>query len=204
MRGDFKDAKALLDLAAKMLNPLDNDIDGQRDQPRRVIDGFKDQRRRYHFYRGSRALHTNEPKESLLQFEKFWIMLRDEVIEPPRGRFRYLGLPWNETYQSMLRDSPEDVPQKDIQYVGMAWNELGNAYLQNDDTTKAEACYRKSSSIMNVANAKVTPNTISMPLINLGFALWLKGDLPEAAVTFEQALKYREKKYGSGDIISFA
>lgn len=204
MRGDFKDTKVLLDLAAKLLKPLEHDIEGQRAQPKATIDKFKEQRRLYHFHRGSRALHTNEPKESLSEFEKFWTMLRDEVIEEPRDVNRYLGLPWHETFEAMVQDRSRGAPSGEDQYIGVAWNELGNAYLQNNDTTKAEACYRKSFFIMDVTDGSASPNTVSMPLINLGFALWLQQRLSEAADTFEQALNYRKKNYGSDDSVSFA
>lgn len=204
MRGDFHDTKLLLDMAAKMLVPLESDTEGQRGQPKAVIDGFKEQRRLYHFHRGSRALHTNEPKESISEFEKFWVMLRDEVIEGPLGSERCVGLAWDDTFRAMLQEHSRRDPRGQDQYLGVAWNELGNAYLQNEDTEKAEACYRKSFTIMNVADGEVTPNTVSMPLINLGFALWLRGWLSEAAAIFEDALKYREKAYGSDDIVSFA
>lgn len=204
MRGDFKDTKVLLDFAATMLKPLDSDIEGQREQPKAIIDQFKEQRRLYHFHRGSRALHTNEPKESLAEFEKFWTMLRDEVIEEPGGSELYFGLPWHLTFEAMVRDRSREASRGEDQYLGVAWNELGNAYLQNDDTKKAEACYRKSFFIMDVTDGGVSPNTVSMPLINLGFALWLQGRLAEAAETFERALNYREENYGSDDNVSFA
>lgn len=204
MRGDFQDSQVLLDMAAKMLVPLDTDAEWQRGQPKPLIEKFKEQRRLYHFYRGSRALHTNEPKESLAALEKFWVMLRDEVIGWPYDHDRRVGVAWSETFWAMLQDDSPEEPRAIDQYLGVAWNELGNAYLQNNEKEKAEACFRKSFKVMNGADGEVTPNTVSMPLINLGFVLWLQGRLSEAASVFEDALKYREKNYGSDDTVSFA
>lgn len=89
------------------------------------------------------------------------------------------------------------------QSLGVAWNELGVAHIQNKDHEKSFECFRNSIAIMERL-PDVTPNTKSMPMINLGFALWVAGRLDEAAAIFEESLSLREAAYGVDDLQSFA
>jgi tetratricopeptide (TPR) repeat protein len=176
MRADFDDTKFLVEMADMMLTPLEQDTEGRLWQPLAVQKQFEEQKRLFHFHRGCRALHTNEPKESLFHLQTFERMLRDEVGEEPHSN---------------------------DQRMGVCLNEVGNAYFQNGDKDNAEAYFRKSIKYLEVVDG-VQPNTVSMPLINLGFVLWQKGELTEAANTFQTALEYRKANYGPDDIVSFA
>jgi hypothetical protein len=176
MRNFYEDTNPLLDMADMMLTPLESDLEGRRSQPVKVQEQFEEQKRLFHFYRGCRALHTNEPRESLTHLQTFWELLRDQVGEQPHGQ---------------------------DQRMGVAFNELGNAYFQNNDLDNAEMCFNRSIELLRVVDG-VMPNTVSMPLINLGFVLWQQKKLAKAASTFQEALEYREANSKPGDIDSFA
>lgn len=103
-------------------------------------------------------------------------------------------------YKRLLQEA---LGGREDQRSGVAWNELGVAYLQNGDTENSHECFRNSIAIMEQLPG-VTTNTRSMPLINLGFALWLTGELDQAAAIFEQTLALRETAYGRDDTESFA
>jgi tetratricopeptide (TPR) repeat protein len=97
----------------------------------------------------------------------------------------------------------EKLASQESQSLGVAWNELGVAHLQNGHTEKSCDCFRNAIAIMKRL-PEISPNTMSMPLINLGFALWIAGQLDEAAATFEHTLSLRETAYGVNDTQSFA
>ncbi len=103
------------------------------------------------------------------------------------------------TYNHMLM---EKYAGQQTQKVAIGLNDLAVSYLQNNDAIKAEECLRKSIGILEQLPS-VTPNTMSMPLINLGFTLWVQGRIAEAGAVFERALAKREQEYGSNDIRSF-
>lgn len=128
----------------------------------------------HHF--GVLALHTNKPPDSL----------------------RHL-----KAHRDMLEDNyPEEYLIKDSRW-GVAWNELGNAYLQNQRAITAEECFRKSINVLNSLESTTT-NTLSMPQINLAFALWLQNRLEEAEEEFVAVLEQRAYAYGEDDTVSFA
>lgn len=97
----------------------------------------------------------------------------------------------------------EKLGSREDQSLGVAWNELGVAHLQNEDSKKSCECFRNSIAILERLPG-ITPNARSMPLINLGFALWIAGHLDEAAAVFERTLALREAAYGIDDTQSFA
>jgi tetratricopeptide (TPR) repeat protein len=103
-------------------------------------------------------------------------------------------------YKRLLQ---KDLGSMEDQHTGVAWNELGVAYLQNGDVKSSHGCFRNSIAIMERLPG-VTTNTRSMPLINMGFALWISGEHDQAAAIFEQALALREIAYGKDDTESFA
>jgi hypothetical protein len=137
---------------------------------------FERLQRIYEHHRGTFALHTNDPKKSLAHLEKFTSMTSKLLGDCPSG-----------TDQSM----------------GVGWNELGNAYLQNDNVDKAAEYFLKSIKALEALDG-AREISISMPLINLGFAQWLKGSLEEAEATFMKAYEVRKREYGIEDKTSFA
>jgi hypothetical protein len=138
--------------------------------------GFERLQRIYQHHRGVFALHTNDPKRSLSHLQKFM-----DLTSALFG----------------------DVPHGKDQSMGVAWNELGNAHLQNDNVEEAEKCFLKSIDALRSMDGAQDID-ISMPLVNLAFALWLKGSLKESADAFERAFEDRKKKYGIADKTSFA
>ena len=68
---------------------------------------------------------------------------------------------------------------------------------------KAEEYYLKSIKALEALDG-AREISISMPLINLGFALWLKQSLKEADETFQKAFDDRKAEYGIDDRTSFA
>lgn len=87
--------------------------------------------------------------------------------------------------------------------LGVALNELGVSHLQSGSAAEAETCLRRSIAILEPIK-DATANTRSMPMINLGFALWIQGRQDEAVRTFEDTLEDRESAYGLNDTKSFA
>lgn len=105
-------------------------------------------------------------------------------------------------FNQLVRDSYQDKPRGTDQTLGVSWNELGNAYLQNNDSIKAENCFLESKWPFEALDG-ATRISISMPLINLGFAALVQDREDKADEIFSQALADREKEYGSNDKISF-
>ncbi|KAH8704099.1 hypothetical protein BGW36DRAFT_444704 [Talaromyces proteolyticus] len=174
MWGRFDDTIPLLYLAELMCDAF-----GDGNQNDRSPEDLRDQLavlyRTIIYERGVRALHTNDPEQSLLNMKKF---------------------------SQIVRNSYQDKPGGTNQTLGVSWNELGNAYLQNNDAMKAEGCFFESKCSLEALDG-ATQISISMPLINLGFAAWVQGRLGEADEIFSQALADREKAYGANDKISF-
>jgi tetratricopeptide (TPR) repeat protein len=168
LRADYHDTEPLIEMAEELCKPLQLDEEGLKGQKDEVKLEFEEQLRMFHFHRGALAHHTNQPKMALANCEAHYRMLRDKL------------------------DNTVD------QRLGVALNELGVAYLQNNDTTRAEECLRASLDILEQLG-DITTNSVSMPLINLGFALWLQGRQDDAATVFERALAARELAYGPND-----
>ena len=176
MRGRFEETIPLLYLAEIMCDSL------EKERPRDISAQYllNDQlavlRRTMTYERGVRALHINEPEISLINMKAF---------------------------NKAVRESYKDViPGGKDQTLGVSWNELGNAFLQNNDGLEAEKCYLESKNCLGALEG-ATHISVSMPLINLGFASWIQGRLGEADEAFCQALKDRENEYGIDDKVSF-
>jgi hypothetical protein len=171
MQSKFTETTPLLDMAEM----IHEGIQVESGADPKVREEFERQERIYHHHRGTLALHTNVPTESLHQLKIF--------VEMTKAKFG-------------------DCPDGKDQSMGVGWNELGNAHLQNDDIEQAEACFKKSIlALRNIDGAGEI--VVSMPLINLAFALWLSGRLEEAASTFEQAYNERVKHHSKSDNTSF-
>ncbi|KAH8821382.1 NB-ARC and TPR domain protein [Xylogone sp. PMI_703] len=175
MRGRFDDTIPLLYQAELMCDAFEVKNSNDRSEQ-----SLKDQlavlRRTMIYERGVRALHTNNPEISLISMKEFNKIVRDSYKDRPDGGTD--------------------------QTLGVSWNELGNAYLQNSDGIEAEKCFVESKKSFQALDG-ATRISISMPLINLGFAAWVQGQLAEAADIFSQALADREEAYGIDDTISF-
>lgn len=176
MRSDFQDTIALLQMAEYMFKPLQDDEQGKQQQDEEVLEEFEEQLRLFEHHPGTLALHINRPGESLPHLKSFKAMVQEKIRQRPLGQ---------------------------DQRLGVAWNELGNAYLQNRYAKEAEDCFRNSIESLEVLESATT-NTVSMPLISLGFALWMQDELEEAAKVFGRALADREAAYGQNDTVSFA
>lgn len=105
--------------------------------------------------------------------------------------------------QHFIHALEKQVGEVENETLGVAYNELGVSFLQNGDATRSEECLRRSIRIIE-ALPGTTANTRSMPLINLGFTLWVRGQLDEAASVFARTLADREAAYGPNDTKSFA
>lgn len=175
MWGLFDDTIPLLYLAESMCDAF-GEGNEEEDPP---TQNLKDQLvvlcRTIIYERGVRALHTNDPEGALLNMKKF---------------------------NQLVRSSYQDKPPGTDQTLGVSWNELGNAYLQNNNSIEAESCFLSSKEAFEALEG-ATRISISMPLINLGFAALAQGRKGEADEIFSQALADREKEYGSNDKISF-
>ena len=174
MWGRFDDTIPLLFQAELMCDAFE---DGNEEDP--SVKNLKYQlvvlNRTIIYERGVRALHTNDPEGALLNMKKF---------------------------NQLVRDSYQHKPSGTDQTLGVSWNEIGNAYLQNNDSIEAERCFLNSKEAFEALD-RATRISISMPLINLGFAALAQGRKGEADEIFSRALADREKEYGIDDKVSF-
>lgn len=176
MRADFMETPNLLEMGESMCEALQKGNEEAHITDSELNEQLQTLRRVVYFHRGSLFLHTNKPGESLTNLREFNNMLRER---------------FGDTVSS----------GKDLS-LGVSWNELGNAILQNNDGKGAQECYIKSIDALAALDG-ATRISITMPLINLGFAYWVQGRLDEAAATFQGALEDREKEYGADDKGSF-
>ena len=175
MRGRFDDTIPLLYLAELMCDAFE--VENSEDRsPQNLKDQLAVLRRTMIYERGVKALHTNDPEISLINMIEFNKIVRNSYGDKPCGGTD--------------------------QTLGVSWNELGNAYLQNNDGIEAEKCFLESKKSFQALDG-ATSISISMPLINLGFAAWVQGRLGEADKIFSQALADREEAYGINDTTSF-
>lgn len=176
MRANYEETPPLLGMAQQMCEALQNGIADVNSIDSDLHEQLLTLVRLTYHHRAARALHTNEPQVSLTNFQIFNDMIRAKYGEEVRG----------DTDQSL----------------GVSWNELGNGVLQNNDSQRAEECFLRSIAALKSLDG-ATRITISMPLVNLGFAYWVQGKLIQAAEIFRQALKDREDEYGVDDRVSF-
>lgn len=170
MRARYAETTPLLEWAHKMCEALQRGLPLDPAPDPDLVKRLQRLRRRIFFYRGARAMHTNEPKASLENLEEYNVLVRVDYGEVVIGGH-----------------DPT---------LGVAWNELGNANLQNNDVKRAEECFHKSiEALQNLDGA--TAITIAKPLISLGFAYWCQDRLFEAEATFKKALEDRERRMAS-------
>ncbi|KAK5171081.1 uncharacterized protein LTR77_004225 [Saxophila tyrrhenica] len=175
-RGDYVEAGKLIQLTEKLCKALqvDESVFAEESSTKQEFDELVLQ---LPFHRGALAHHTNEPRVALDEL-KTYIRLLDK--KPKRRQ----TAAWR-------------------QQMAIGLNDLGVSYLQNDDAVKAEDYLEQSIAILGELS-DISPNTISMPQINLGFAFSLQGRHEEAADMFERTLVKREQNYGRDDVRSFA
>ncbi|KAL1304233.1 hypothetical protein AAFC00_000652 [Neodothiora populina] len=176
MRANYTETPPMLQLAGKMLDRLHEQQVDSPDIENEILNELQTLRRLIFYYRGARTMHTNEPDVTLANLEVF----KNQVIAE---------------YGEKISGGTDRI-------LGVAWNEYGNALLQNNDTVQAIDCYWKSiDALASLDNA--TGTATSMPLVNLGFAYWIQGNLLEAEHIFTRALQDRETAYGTDDRTSF-
>jgi tetratricopeptide (TPR) repeat protein len=169
MKSKFSDTLAFIELAKSILGSIMQDAEGLAHLSQEARNDLKEQMSLTYLHSGVLGRHTNDHDMSLKNHRVSVQILRDANVNEP------------ETHR-----------------MGVALNELGNACLQNGDTIESERCFRKSLSIL-----QAVPNTSAgeklIPLISLGFALWMQGRHEDAATAFQEALDARESEYGVDD-----
>jgi tetratricopeptide (TPR) repeat protein len=90
---------------------------------------------------------------------------------------------------------------KDYRYAS-GYAQLATALMMNDERENAIKMYKKSIEEFQKAPG-FTKAMLSVPLADLGFALWLNGELEEAALQLLQGIKDREELFGKNDRESF-
>jgi len=104
-------------------------------------------------------------------------------------------------HDMMCKELGGETQCKDMR-LGLACNELGNAYMLKDDWVQGEKYFLQSIELLCQLD-DYEPVSISLPLVNLGYAYWLQGRLEEATRVLEKGVADREAKYGIEDRISF-
>jgi len=125
--------------------------------------------------KGCFATETNKPREALIHHTDF--------------------------NNLMVTEYPDTFPSRDMR-LAISWNELGTALMLNDEWMAGEECFEKSMSAIK-ALADFDPLQLSLPLVNIGLAYWLKGDSTKAADILLHGLTERENAFGKDDRDSF-
>lgn len=125
--------------------------------------------------RGCIATETNEPAEALSHHIKFNNLMKTELGQVQGGTDMRLAI---------------------------SWNELGCAYMLCRDWNQGAYCFRRSIALMQQLD-DFKEISISLPVVNLGLASWLQGNIDEAKTLLENGLRQRELTYGAGDRVSF-
>jgi tetratricopeptide (TPR) repeat protein len=126
-----------------------------------------------HYNSGCIATETNKPRDALSHFEVLNQMLHEEL-------------------------GPDST---DIR-LAISWNELGNGRMMNKQWDDAIVCFEKSIEIQR-RQLDLTKISLSFPLVNLGFAYWILGQLEQAEKVCQEALLDRQAAYGIDDGKSF-
>lgn len=126
-----------------------------------------------HYNSGCIATETNKPKDALSHFEVLNQMMCEEL-------------------------GPDST---DIR-LAISWNELGNGRMMNKQWESAIICFEKSIEIQK-KQPDFTKTSLSFPLVNLGFAYWILGQLEQAEKVCQEALLDRQEAYGIDDGKSF-
>lgn len=123
---------------------------------------------------GAVATEINDPK-SCLEHGKALLAIREEIARK-NGR-------------------------QDIR-LAIAYNEIGIGWIMAKEYNKAIEAWRKALSVYQNLPEN-TGYTRALPLVNMGLAHWLLGDLEQASLVLGQGLKERETMFGPDDKESF-
>lgn len=86
--------------------------------------------------------------------------------------------------------------------LALSYNQFGVACMMTGETERAIDSFR--TSIRTYRSLEVYEKGIdSNPLLNVGFAYWLKGDLESSLKILTEGLKDRELVYGYVDSVSY-
>lgn len=129
-----------------------------------------------HYSRGSIASETNDADMSMKHFGAF-VDKRRTLSSKPGGK------------------------DKDI-YLAAAYNEEGIACMMNGRYEEAKHYFYQSMDTYKSLLEFSRP-MMSLPMVNLGLAHWLLGDLEQALEVLELALLDREKTFGVDDTVDF-
>jgi tetratricopeptide (TPR) repeat protein len=106
------------------------------------------------------------------------------------------------SFYDMMQKELGDTTQRTDMRLGRACNELGVAYMLKEDLVTADTYFLRSIDLLKELD-NFEPVSLSLPLVNLGYAYWLQGRLTEAAAVLKKGVSDREAKYGENDRISF-
>jgi tetratricopeptide (TPR) repeat protein len=126
-----------------------------------------------HYNSGCIATETNKPAAALSHFEAFNSMM-----------LKQFG------------------PASSDTHLAISWNELGNGLMMSKRWLEAIDCFIKSIEALK-KQPHFTKTSLSFPLVNLGFAYWILGELDKAEEVCQQALLDRQAAYGVDDAESF-
>lgn len=109
-------------------------------------------------------------------------------------------LEYNEVYLKMRLDAIPAGASPDIR-TAEAYNQYGTGLMMVKNYEEAKVAFRSSIQIYKDLGAE--PCADSLPVVNLGVALWLTHDLVSASDLLESGLAARAYKYGKDDTDSF-
>ena len=123
---------------------------------------------------GAVATETNDPR-ACLEHGKALVAIREEV-----------------TREAGVEDIRLDI----------AYNEIGIGWIMNKEYQKAIEAWENAIRVYERLPGN-TGYTRGLPLVNIGLAYWLLGDLDQASNVLEQGLSEREEMFGPDDAESF-
>lgn len=87
--------------------------------------------------------------------------------------------------------------------LALSYNQYGVACMMAGETEKAIDSFHKSIHTYRSLEKIYEKGIDSNPLLNVGFAYWLKGDLERSLGILTEGLKDRESVYGYMDSVSY-
>lgn len=129
-----------------------------------------------HYSRGAAASESNAAKACMMHYSTFldiWLKL----CKQPSGIVPNL-------------------------HLAVAYNEKGNGYMMSEKYEDAKECYLDSKAAYQQLDG-YKDVMASLPVVNLGLAHWLLGELDSASRVLIEGLAAREEEYGIDDNESF-
>ncbi len=87
--------------------------------------------------------------------------------------------------------------------LALSYNQYAVACMMAGDTEKAIEAFLTSISTYHSLESQYEKGMDSNPILNVGFAYWLKGDLKSASEILTAGLKDRESLHGYMDSVSY-